>query len=163
MAPIDEAETPEVSDESTLEVPFLTAGQQVYFNQVAELLNTSHRLINTYHEVREGETKSTPSRLPEMERDFKKDQEAALSTIDAGRRVAARDVETMLADRHHEVRGRSNLTREDEQKGRMLLARCEEDDEEEDSREVMGWGMVAADARSAIKKLDKVGQLQRGV
>lgn len=82
-----------------------------------------------------------------------------LSMINAGRRVAARDVDAMLADRYNEVRGRSNLTREDEQQGRMLLSKDEEGHNEE--RYSMGWGNVAADARKAVHKLEKVGQPER--
>lgn len=108
-----------------------------------------------------------------MERDFKKDKQAALSTIDAGRRVAARDVEAMLADRYHEVRGRRGLTNDDEQKGRMLLVRGEhvggtgdgDEDEDKENRAPggsggMGWGNVAFDASKAVRKLEVVGQMQ---
>ena len=136
-------------------MPFVAAGHQEYIVEITQLIKESHELVKTFDELVKAEEKNPPSRLKGLEHDFHKDEEVVLSTINAGRRVAARDVDTMLADRYNEVRGRCKLTREDEQQGRMLLLRAEEDHKE--GRDSMGWGNVAADARKAVHKLQKVG------
>ena len=156
LASLDDDEAPEAEDESVLEVPFVAAGHQNYIHEITQLVAASYELINTFDRLLKEENKIPNSRLENMKGDFLKDREAVLSTIEAGRRVAARDIQTMLSDRHNEVRGRSNLTREDEQKGRILLSKGEDDNKE--NHEAVGWGNVAADARKAVHKLEKVGQ-----
>lgn len=155
LAPIDSQEAPELEDESTLEVACVAAGHQEYIVEITQLIRESYELVKTFDGLVKREEEIPSSRLRLLEWDTHKDEEAILSTVKAGRRVAARDVDSMLADRYNEVRGRSNLTREDEQQGRMLLSKGEEDHKE--SRDSMGWGNVAADARKAVHKLQKVG------
>ena len=160
LAPIDSQEAPEVKDESTLEVAFVAAGHQEYIVEITQLIKASHELVKTFDSLVKREEEIPSSRLGQLQRDTHKDEEAILSTISAGRRVAARDIDTMLADRYNEVRGGSDLTREHEQQGRMLLSKGEEDNR--GSRDSMGWGNVAADARKAVHKLQRVGLPQIG-
>ncbi len=158
LAPIDDDEAPEVEDDSILEIPFAAAGYQEYVVEITQLVKASYALVDTFDELVKQEEKIPPSRLAGLEQDFHQDEEAVLSTINAGRRVAARDVDTMLTDRYNEVRGRSNLTREDEQRGRKLLSKGEAEYRED--RISTCWGDIAADARKAVHKLEKVGQSQ---
>jgi hypothetical protein len=136
LGPIDDDEAPEIEDESMLDVPFTAAVQQEYFEQVSALLASSHGLINSYTRLSKQEVPR--SRLGELSEMYRKDKETALSLLAAGRRVSGQDIDEMLADRRNEVRGRSSLTREDEQKGRMLL--LEGEGEGKENRGGLGWG-----------------------
>lgn len=156
---MDSEEAPELEDESKLEVPFVAAGHQGFIEKLSELFKASYDLVNNFNDLVEQEQGIPQSRLEGFEQDTQGDEEAMLNMINSGRRVAARIVDAMLADRYNEVRGRSNLSREDEQQGRMLLSKGEEGHKE--AHESMGWGNVAADARKAVHKLERVGQPER--
>jgi hypothetical protein len=122
--------------------------------EITELIEASHGLINTYIALTKRELPQ--SRLDDAEKTYIKDKAVALTTVNAGRRVAARDVETMLMDRYHEVRGRTGLTKEDERRGRRLMSQGEDEDKE--NHNPLGWGNVAIDAQKAVRKLHNVGQ-----
>jgi hypothetical protein len=87
----------------------------------------------------------------------RKDKQAASETFLAGKRVALRDVDFMLADRMNEVRGRSDITAEDEHKGRLLLSRHK--DAMKEKRGNVGWGVIASGIEKYARKLDGVGRL----
>ena len=97
--------------------------------------------------------------MPKLEEDLRLDKEAIDRSIAAGRKVVQSDIEGMLADRYNEVRGRRDLTQEDETRGRALMARAKQDGEMKS--ENMGWGDVAYDVERVAKKMEGVGLVRK--
>ena len=155
LLPLEAAEanqdTPE--EDGKLKVEFTAMGQQAYGDRVADLVDASQGLIDQYNKLTLQQPKK--SRLDEIRTTFEKDKQSALAMIAAGRRVAATDIQDMLADRHHKVRGRGTITREEESKGRHLLSRGRlESDGVVDKGQ--GWGNVATEMKKAVAGLDQV-------
>lgn len=155
LLPLEAAEANEeiTEDKSKLKVQFTAIGQQAYGDRIADLVVESERLMKQYNKLTTQQP--TESRLDEIKTTFEKDKQGALAMIAAGRRVAATDIHNMLADRHHEVRGRSALTQDDKSKGRHLLSQGRP--ESADTHDgVQGWGTMAAEIKKAVAKLDQV-------
>ena len=138
---------------------FGTAGQQDYIQHLTNLLTASHNLVKTYQKAIKKDEDAPASRLDDLEVSAKKDKRHALALINAGRNVAARDIEHMLADRSNEVRGRGRISKQEELLGgTLLLQGTDEDEEDKENRVIRGWGIVAEEAAKAVRKLDRVGR-----
>ena len=139
-------------DSSKLKVPVTAVGHQALGDRIADLLGASNELVKQYKTL----TTKPPhqSRVDEVRGTFKKDKLAALATIAAGRKVAIRDIQSMLVDCYHEVRGSSEITMDEDATGRMLFAKGERGGEE-GGQEGVGWGTVALDMKKGIDKLGR--------
>lgn len=156
--------------ELQLHVPTTAAGFQPFILESNQLITSSHKLIKTYKTLRNQEIDQPPlyseTRLDKLVDDFKQDRDLLITTLNAGRSVALKDVEDMLSDRNREVRGRGKLRREDEVRGGKMLDDGVEDDSQEDESEVkegrerVGWGVVAGDAVKVLGKLERVGMMR---
>lgn len=144
----------EMEESTKIKVPFTTVKGQKYFDAVTELVSDSYALTNIHKD--ENGRKKPASGLEKLVKTLKKDKNAALSVIEAAKKVAMQDVEAMLADRCHEVRDRSQLAPEEEQKGRLLLPKA--DDNLGDGEGVLCWGDLAMNMTTALKKLEDVGK-----
>lgn len=142
-------------EDARLKVEVTAAGHQPLCDRIADLLGASNDLITHYETLTTEQ--SYESRLHEVRDTFKKDKQAALATIAAGRKVVTNEVQNMLVDRYHEFRERANITKEEDVKGRMLLAKAEVG-YEGDVRVsgAPGWGAVALDMKKGVDKLGSV-------
>jgi hypothetical protein len=115
------------------------------------LVEESKKLLAEYHQL--AQRRPEPSRAHGLSQRFAADQHQAARAIAAGRRVADADIDDMLADKFHQVRGRPAITPDDETRGREILQLgcnqrpqlAELDDER--------WGKVAYRAQRAAQKL----------
>ncbi|KIX01330.1 uncharacterized protein Z518_09055 [Rhinocladiella mackenziei CBS 650.93] len=106
------------SNNLPIHVKSLGAEGQSFCDSMVNLMKQSHALLFAYDQLASQETQT--SRLQEISTTFKRDKEVAKATIEAGRLVAGRDVDNLLADRFHEVRDPDDLTDEEIHKGRLL-------------------------------------------
>lgn len=137
-----------------IQVQYLGVERQPYSAAMSDLLVQSGLLLVAYDEIAGQQTHE--SRLAGVETSFKKDKQATESTIEAGKKVAVMEVEKLLTDRFNEVRLPYNLTGEEEHKGRLLLSRG--GDKEEQPEQPLGWGNVASDMERAVEKLCFAGR-----
>ena len=119
------------------------------------LLEESKKLLARYHQLAQpnGET----SGFEDIAREFAADKDQTARAIAAGRRVADADIDDMLADKLHEVRGRKALAADDETLGREIMQIGQNQRSEEPAEPATeGWGTVAHRAQRAVEKLYKV-------
>ena len=174
-----------------LNFPITSTDNQQYCINIRSLIDSSYDLIFLYNDLIPpygSETSSSPvkskspskplqERLKIFGEDIAKDKAAVLAQLAAGKKVVVSDVQGMLADRMHEVRGRGRMGRDEEQMGRVLLEKAkkynkghekaidaeeedeagEEEDEEGDDAPLLGWGNMAFDMQRAVKGLGKIG------
>lgn len=164
-----------------LHVPVTCCGEQKYCVDISNMVASCESLVKAYRDLAPEPSKgnavpkeSTPHpRLATWQSEFAEDKQAILQMLVAGKKVAMREVEGMLADRYREVRGRSNLSRDEEMRGRHLLdkgtsvksgAGDEGDGREKENgmdttEPLMGWGNAAHDVQKAM---DRLGRLVDG-
>lgn len=156
------------SSESSINVGFPVIEHQELYEKTKALMIRSKNLVDIYQTLSNTAAPAPDAvRLQNVQKVFEKDKESTRRSFAAGKNVALTDVQGMLADRYHEVRGRSGLHRDEEARGRTLLAKGKGADQEgETGGEVnsegagqdvlMGWGNVAVDMQKAVKRLDDV-------
>jgi len=150
LAPLD-LSAAAVDATRPIKVEFPTADDQPFCDDGATLLAQSGVLLAAYKHVSQRPVPA--SRHHDMVTTFQKDRTVAKSTIEAGKRWAIQDVEYLLADKHHETRGRSNLTEEDKQRGRMLMKRGAD---KQSTTPVIGLGVVTHDLNEAVGKMANI-------
>lgn len=150
---IDENEAANPSNK-TIHVDFLGAEGQPFCDGLIKLMKQSDALISAFHQL--SACQQQQSSLREIHTSFKKEKDIAVATIEAGRRLAEADVENLLADRFQEVRSPPGLNAQEQQSGRMLLSRG--NNESTPRKEPRGWGNVARDAERAMAKLYFAGE-----
>ena len=155
LLPLDKSEaiSHDSVDEDTLKVQVTAMGHQACGDHIADLIDASHKLLQTYREL--STAQASESRLDSLSSTFQKDEDAALITISAGRRVASRDIHNVLTDRYHQVRESSSLTRDEQLSGTALLFKGQEETEE-NPRAGLGWATVANEANKAVGKLNHI-------
>lgn len=149
----------EPSDPTTFSLPvqvqYLGVDRQPYSAAMSDLLLQSGLLLVAYDELAGQQTHE--SRLAGVETSFKEDKQATESTIEAGKKLTMMEVEKLFTDRFNEVRVPYNLTGEEEHKGRLLLSRGV--DKEEQPKQPLGWGNIASDMERAVEKLCFAGRV----
>jgi hypothetical protein len=118
------------------------------------LLEESNKLLTQYHQL--AQQHSATSRLEELSKDFAADKDQTAQAIAAGRRVADADIDDMLADGLHEVRGRKIIEADDERLGREILQIGQNQRPDLAELDSEGWGKVAYRAQRAVEKLCRV-------
>ena len=118
LSPIDSAEAGEVDNDPVIHISVASTTNQTFVKNLDALIEDCHALTYTYHTL--AEITSPQSSLPKLESDLQLDKAAITNSIAAARKLVQRDVEGMLADSYHEQRGRSNLTAEDEARGKSV-------------------------------------------
>jgi hypothetical protein len=141
-----------------MQVRYLGAETQPYCEAMSGLLEQSGALVLAYDELAGRHTHK--SRLETIETSFKKDKGATESTLEAGRNVAAAQIEQLLTDRYNEVRMPHDLTAEEEHQGKVLLSYGTNEDAQ--SKQTPGWGNVAADMERAVGRLCFAGEVDDG-
>jgi hypothetical protein len=161
-----------------LHVPVTCCGEQKYCVDISNMVDNCESLVKAYRDLapepsKADEVAKPPAQHPRLaawQSEFAEDKQAILQMLAAGKKVAIQEVEGMLADRYREVRGRSNLSRDEEMKGRHLLAKGtsvksgagdEEDRRENENsmdatRPLMGWGNAAHDVQKAMGRLGRL-------
>lgn len=129
-------------------------GQQQIGDRIADIIEDSYHMLEQYKDL--CKPILYESRLDEISTICKKDTQAALALLAAGRRVAMSDIQDMLADRFHEVRDRSVVTPEEDAKGRLLLSKGHREEDDGAAGGGVGWGTIALEARKAVDKLGQV-------
>lgn len=158
LAPDSDFEPSPSSASGPIHVPFLGAEGQPYCNGLINLMRQSDALIFAYDQLSEWEAQV--SRLQNLRAAFEKDKQVAVAMLQAGKRVAEEDIAGLLADKFREVRPAQNLSADDVQTGRLLLARGADVTNTNTSpkQQPLGWGNVARDTERAIEKLCYAGQ-----
>lgn len=141
-----------------IQVQYLGPENQPYCEAMSSLMAHSGTLLLAYDELARRDTHK--SRLQDIAVSFNKDKGAMEATIEAGKKVAAIDIERLLVDRFNEVRLPNSLTGEDEHKGRLLLSKGTE--KETQSKQSLGWGNVATDTERAVNELCYAGEPEDG-
>lgn len=152
MAPVGTGLT---SPSHPLRITHVAPYDQPLYKKCSILLQESRGLLARYHELAHEHSEDT-LRMEDLSKTFAADRDQTARAIAAGRRVADADIDDMLADKLHNVRGRKAITAEDETRGREILqigrnqrpALAELDQE--------GWGRVACRAQRAVEKLYRV-------
>ena len=153
LSPIGQNTKPSNSS-TTLEVPCTAADeQQPLVKHVATIVAESRNLLNEYKAIASQPIR--PSRLPNLNQAIHQEKERTTDAVKAGRQLAARDIDILMADKHHEIRGRSGITAEDEEQGRRLLRQGRKEDGKEHEHEGR-WGSTAYDLKKAVLKLSDV-------
>ena len=137
-----------------IRVNYLGAETQPYCTAIENFMKQTGALLYSHNQLSKRQIHQ--SRLEEVAGSFKKDKEVTENTIEAGKEVAATEVGDLLTDRFHEVRMPHNLSDEEEHKGRLLLSRGIDKDEQ--ARKSLGWGNVANDTEVAMRELCFVGE-----
>jgi hypothetical protein len=125
-------------------------GQPLY-KKCCNLVEESRKLLAEYHQL--AQPRSETSRAEDLSKKFATDKDQAARAIAAGRRVAGADIDDMLADQSHGVRGRKAIAADDKTLGREILqVGCNQRPE---LAELDGerWGEVAYRAQRAVQKL----------
>ena len=146
----DEVTTGDGAEAGKISVSHVAVDTQQYFNVITGLVRDSHKLINSYIDHKDQQV--APSRLGNLSATFQKDREAATTAVAAGQKIVMSSVEEMLADPHHQVRGRPDMTAEDEHSARSMLARAKGEDSEPGVDHT--WGEVAQDMVKAARYLE---------
>jgi hypothetical protein len=115
------------------------------------LLEESKNLIVQYGQL--AQQQSDTSRLEDLAKKFAADKYQAAQAISAGRRVVYADIDDMLADGLHEVRGRKAITADDETLGREILQIRQNQRPDLPPLDTEAWGKVAYRAQRAVEKL----------
>jgi hypothetical protein len=131
----------------------MATGQPLHRNSY-ELLEESKNLIAQYDQVTQQH--SNTSRLEDLAKKFAADRDQAAQAISAGKRVADADIDDMLADGLHEVRGRKAITADDETLGREVLQIGQNQRPDLPPLDTEAWGKVAYRAQRAVEKLYNV-------
>lgn len=118
------------------------------------LLEESKNLLTQYRTL--AEQHSDTSHLEDLSQIFAAAKDQTAQAIAAGRRVADADIDHMLADQVHEVRGRQAITADDERLGRETLHIGRKQRPELAESDAERWGKVARRAQKAVEKLYKV-------
>ncbi|OCT48649.1 hypothetical protein CLCR_05017 [Cladophialophora carrionii] len=154
--------TDEPSDSASFSFPmqvrYLGAETQPYCEAMCGLLEQSGALVLAYDELAGRPTHK--SRLDLIEASFKDDREATESTVAAGKKVAAFQIERLLTDRYNEVRTPHDLTAEEEHQGKVLLSHGTHENPQ--SKPTPGWGNVAVDTERAVGRLCFAGEVDDG-
>ena len=146
----NEVNTGRGAETAKISVSHVAVDTQRYFNVITGLVRDSHNLINSYKDHKDQPV--APSRLGDLSTTFQKDREAATSAVAAGQKIVMCDVEEMLADSNRPVRGRSDLTTKDEERGRSMLAKAS--GESQKAEVDYTWGEVARDMSKAARYLE---------
>jgi hypothetical protein len=161
-----------------LHVPVTCCGEQKYCVDISNMVANCESLVKAYRDLAPEPCKGNEvpkestlhPRLAAWQSEFAEDKQAILQMLVAGKKVVMREVEGMLADRYREVRGRSNLSRDEEMKGRHLLAKGtsvkdgavdegsgrENEDGTDTTAPLMGWGNAAHDVQKAMGRLGRL-------
>jgi hypothetical protein len=115
------------------------------------LVEESRNLLAEYHQL--AQRRSETSHAEDLSKRFAADKDQVARAIGAGRRVADADIDDMLADKLHEVRGRKAIMADDETLGREILQIGCNQRPELAERDREGWGQVAYRAQKAVQKL----------
>ena len=137
-----------------LQITYVTATDQPLHRKSCVLLEESKNLIAQYGQL--AQQHSDTSRLEDLAKKFATDKDQAAQAISAGRRVADADIDDMLADGVHEVRGRKAITADDETLGRGILQIGRHQRPDLPSLDTEAWGKVAYNAQRAVEKLYNV-------
>lgn len=146
-----------LNSNAVLHVPFTSMAQQHSGDRISDVFDAAGALIGTYEALVEGQKTPKTAGLVQLENDIADEKKAATELIEAGRKVVLRDVQKMLADRYHEVQGRSTLTKEEETKGRAVLDKGADELGERDEISGVSWGEIAYEAQKAVRGLSRVG------
>ena len=157
MCPIDDEEAVEVENDPVVHIPFPTTASQAFITNLASLVDDCHALTATYHTL----ANITPpqSSILKLKSDLNMDTAAVTSSIAAGTKLVQREVQCMLADAFHEVRGRGNMAAEDEARGRQLMMRVKKDDSVDAGG--IGFGQTAVAIEKIAKKMEDVGRKEK--
>lgn len=131
-------------------IQFLGPEGQPFCNGLVDLLKQADAVIYVYDQL----AKRTPQPPPvqDIRASFVGEKEIAATTIQAGKHVVETEVDKLLAGGLHNVRNGSNtLTTEEEQRGKLLLARGI--GQGIPGKQTRGWGKVARDTERAMQKL----------
>jgi hypothetical protein len=137
-----------------LQITHVTATGQPLYRKSCVLLEESKNLIAQYGQL--AHQCSDTSRLEDLAKGFAADKDQAAQAISAGRRVADTDIDDMLADGLHEVRGRKATTADDEMLGREILQIGRNQHPDLPPLDTEAWGKVAYRAQRAVEKLYNV-------
>lgn len=146
----EEPQSPSSTTQSRHSINFLGPEGQPFCNGLVDLLKQADAVIYVYDQL----AKRTPQPPPvqDIRASFVGEKEMAETTIQAGKHVVETEVDKLLAGGLHSVRNGSNtLTAEEEQQGRLLLARGM--GQETPGKQTRGWGKVARDTERAMQKL----------
>ena len=137
-----------------IQVRYLSGETQPYCEAMGNFMKQTGALLVAYDQLARRQTHE--SRLEEIARSFSKDKGVTETTVETGKKVAALEIERLVTDRFHEVRAPTDLTNEDEHKGRLLLSRGT--DKEAQAKQNLGWGNIARDTEEAMKELCFAGE-----
>lgn len=123
---------------------------QYLHNESVRLLKESEALIREYEELNEPTT-SDSLVDPAIEK-FNHEYRSTEAIFAAGRKVSKLAIENMLADKCHEVRGGTQITKEEKERAEMLLPVDRQGD-----CSIMegyeGWGEIAHKSHRAAEKM----------
>jgi hypothetical protein len=137
-----------------LQVTHVTATGQPLHGRSCVLLEESKNLIAHYDQL--AQQHSDISRLEDLAKEFAADKDRVAQAISAGRRVADADIDDMLADGLHELRGRKAITADDETLGREILQIGQNQRPDLPPLDTETWGKIAYRAQRAVEKLYNV-------
>jgi len=134
-------------------IRFLGAEGQPHCTGLVDLLKQSDAVIYLHEQL--AKRKSPPSHVQEISTSFVGEKDMATKTIQAGRYIVSNEIEKLLADGFHDVRGASarlgTLSTEEVQRGGLLLLRGKNQDEAE--KHTRGWNNIARDTERAMERL----------